>query len=188
MLSPLDADPRALEGKANRIIEDNRTALVMARNEADDVAQRLVALKGVCDHIEAMASQLTTATFRASGEAVKGSAAKGVIVSFVEELGSMAKQAATVARELRGVLGTRPDVASSAEAACRASETTLSDLSHIVRQLAEAATRPVVRPIAVENRAGRTRESTPSDRWDDDSTEEATVWSLGRRRSSGYKN
>lgn len=185
---PADTDPRALEGKANRIIDDNRTALAMARNEADDVSQRLVALKSVCDHIEAMAAQLTTATFRASGEAMKGSAARGVIVSFVEELGSMARQAATVARELRGVLGTRPYIASSVESSCRVSEAALSELSQIVHQLAEAANRPVVRTIAVETRSGRTRATSSAEMLDDDSTPEAAAWSLGRRRSSGYKN
>ncbi|MDX2023740.1 MAG: hypothetical protein SF187_26110 [Deltaproteobacteria bacterium] len=188
-LLPPEADPRALEVQANRIIDDSRAALSLARNEADDVAQRLVALKSVCDHIEAMAAQLTTATFRASGEATKGTSARAVIVSFVEELGNMAKQAATVARELRGALGTRPYIASTVEANCRVSETALGDLSRIVRQLTEKADRPVARTIQVENRAVRARGFTSADLLDDDdATADAAPWSLGRSRSSGYKN
>ena len=186
---PSDADPRALEVQANRIVDDSRAALAAAGNEAQAAAHRLSALKGVCEHIEALASQLTTATFRASGEAINSSGARGAIVSFVEELGDMAKHAAKAAAALRGVLGTRPYVASTAEAACKSSEAALTDLSRIVHQLAEKADRPVVRTIEVEHRDDRRkRPATSLDIWDDETTPEATPWSLGRRRSSGYKN
>lgn len=185
---PSEADSRALEVQATVLINQTKDALVRARTDSRDVAQRLESLTKVGETMDALAAQLATATFRAAGHATDGTSPRAAIVSFVEELGALAKQAALASHELRTVMLLPSLNVAANDANLRLNEAAQDDLSRVVHQLAEKANRQqAIHTIQVENRFVRTLSSASAEAMDDEQDDSAD-WSLGRTRSSGYKN
>jgi hypothetical protein len=185
---PPEADSRALEVQATLLINQTKDALARARTDSHEASTRLASLTKVGEAMDALANQLATATFRAAGHATDGTSARAAIVSFVEELGTLAKQAAVASHELRTVMLQPGLNAAVNDAALRLNEAAQDDLCRVVHQLAEKASRQqTTRTIHVENRFVRTLTSASAEAMDDEQ-DESSDWSLGRSRSSGYKN
>ena len=185
---PPESDSRALEVQATLLINQTKAALARARTDSQQLAQRFESLTKVGETMDALAEQLATATFRAAGHATDGTSPRAAIVSFVEELGNLAKQAALASHELRGVMLQPSQNVALNDAAYRLNDAAQDDLLRVVHQLAEKASRnPAARTIQVENRFVRTLSSASAEAMDDDQ-DESVDWSLGRTRSSGYKN
>src|SRR5689334_25258677 len=102
-----DGDRPELVGDAQKMVERTRAALLEMRVRLEESARLLAELTRISAVFDTVGDRLMKATFKASGDITRGLPSQVVLLSFVEELASLSRQALGGAADLRRELRAR---------------------------------------------------------------------------------
>jgi hypothetical protein len=148
-----EGEARDPVAEALKMIEQTHAAIVQVRAQVDDTARLLGELARISTAFDSVGDRLVNATFKASGEATRGVPSHAVIVSFVEELGDLARLALGGARDIRRELRARAANPTPPAAVFHETDSALHELAAALRRVAQRPLRPATAsPIEIENR------------------------------------
>ena len=148
-----DGETRDPVTEALKMIEQMHAAILRVRSQVQETERLLAELARISTVFDSVGDRLVNATFKASGDATRGVPSHTVLVSFVEELGDLARLALGGARDVRRELRTRavkPGVPSAS--AFQETDLALHDLATALKRLALRPARPPAASIEIENR------------------------------------
>jgi hypothetical protein len=175
-----------------KMIEQTHAAIMKVRAQVDETARLLGELTRISTVFDSVGDRLVNATFKASGDATRGVPSHAVLVSFVEELGDLARLALGGARDVRRELRTRAATNSPAQITnvFQNTDLALRDLAVALKRLATRTNRaPAGAPastIEIENRTlPPPPPRTPSAL---ERALAAGIFAAATSKPSGYKN
>jgi hypothetical protein len=183
-----ETDPREIAAEASKVADKARVTLNQVREQLR-AAERLGAMLDESTAVfESIAQRLLDATFRASDAATRAAASHAVVVSFVEELGDLARRSLKASSALRRELRDYQMTTAPALAATQQADTALGALTHAIKRVADRqaqaqaqARPPAPRVIEVETtRPFLTRESARES--------DLAFFKATSIKSGGYKN
>ena len=133
-------------------IEELHTAIVNVRAQVDETARLLGELARISTVFDSVGDRLVNATFKASGDATRGVPSHAVLVSFVEELGDLARLALGGARDVRRELRARAIKPGQPINVFQETDLALHELALSLKRLALRPSRPPAAAIEIENR------------------------------------
>jgi len=148
-----DGETRDPVAEALKMIEQMHAAVLKVRTHVQDTERLLGELARISTVFDSVGDRLVNATFKASGDATRGVPSHTVLVSFVEELGDLARLALGGARDVRRELraqGAKPGVPPTS--AFQETDLALHELASALKRLALRPQRPAAAPIEIENR------------------------------------
>jgi hypothetical protein len=139
---------------ALKLIEQTHAAIVKVRAQVEDATRLLSEFARISAVFDSVGDRLVNATFKASGEATRGVPSHTVLVSFVEELGDLARLSLGGARDVRRELRARSNNPSPPATIFHDTDSALQELANTLRRLSQRPTRPAATtsPIEIENR------------------------------------
>ena len=182
-----DGETRDPVAEALKTIEQMHAAILRVRNQVQETERLLGELARISTVFDSVGDRLVNATFKASGDATRGVPSHTVLVSFVEELGDLARLALGGARDVRRELRTRaiksgqPPVSTFQE-----TNMALNELASALKRLALRPARPASPPIEIENRTmppPPPRTPSPLER-----ALAAGIFAASQSKNGGYKN
>jgi hypothetical protein len=150
-----DGESRDPVADALKLIEQTHAAIVKVRAQVEDATRLLSEFARISAVFDSVGDRLVNATFKASGEATRGVPSHTVLVSFVEELGDLARLSLGGARDVRRELRARSNNPSPPATIFHDTDSALQELANALRRISQRPTRPAAptsRPIEIENR------------------------------------
>ncbi|HET6146203.1 MAG TPA: hypothetical protein VFH68_01630 [Polyangia bacterium] len=182
-----DGETRDPVTEALKMIEQLHAAVLKVRTQVQDTERLLGELARISTVFDSVGDRLVNATFKASGDATRGVPSHAVLVSFVEELGDLARLALGGARDVRRELRARaakPGLPPTS--AFQETDLALQELASALRRLALRPQRPPATSIEIENRTmppPPPRAPSPLER-----ALAAGIFAASQSKSGGYKN
>jgi hypothetical protein len=134
-------------------IEELHAAVVKVHAQVDETARLLGELARISTVFDSVGDRLVNATFKASGDATRGVPSHAVLVSFVEELGDLARLALGGARDVRRELRARAvKPGQPINDMFHETNLALTELAAALKRLSLRQARPPATPIEIENR------------------------------------
>ena len=182
-----DGETRDPVAEALKMIEQLHSAVLKVRTQVQDTERLLGELARISTVFDSVGDRLVNATFKASGDATRGVPSHTVLVSFVEELGDLARLALGGARDVRRELRTRASKPGPPPAsAFQETDLALQELATALKRLALRPQRPQAPSIEIENRTTPPpppRAPSPLER-----ALAAGIFAASQSKSGGYKN
>jgi len=147
-----DGESRDPVTDAQKRIEEMHAAIAKVRDQVDETARLLGELARISTVFDSVGDRLVNATFKASGDATRGVPSHAVLVSFVEELGDLARLALGGARDVRRELRARAAKPGQPGSVLLETELALNELSAALKRLALRPVRQPATTIEIENR------------------------------------
>lgn len=147
-----DGEARDPVAEALKMIEQMQAAILTVRTQVQETERLLGELARISTVFDSVGDRLVNATFKASGDATRGVPSHTVLVSFVEELGDLARLALGGARDVRRELrarATKPGVPSASP--FQETDLALHELAAALKRLA-LRPRPPSASIEIEHR------------------------------------
>jgi hypothetical protein len=181
-----DGEARDPAADALKRIEELHTAIVNVRAQVDETARLLGELARISTVFDSVGDRLVNATFKASGDATRGVPSHAVLVSFVEELGDLARLALGGARDVRRELRARALKPGQPINIFHETDLALRELALSLKRLSLRPPRPTAPPIEIENRtAPPPPPRTPSAL---ERALAAGIFAAANNKAGGYKN
>jgi hypothetical protein len=168
-------------------IEELHAAVVKVRAQVDETARLLGELARISTVFDSVGDRLVNATFKASGDATRGVPSHAVLVSFVEELGDLARLALGGARDVRRELRARAvKPGQPINDMFQDTNLALTELATALKRLSLRQSRPPATPIEIENRT--TPPPPPRAPSALERALAAGIFAAATHKSGGYKN
>jgi hypothetical protein len=170
-----------------KLIEQTHAAIVKVRAQVEDATRLLSEFARVSAVFDAVGDRLVNATFKASGETTRGAPSHTVLVTFVEELGDLARLALGGARDVRRELRARGSSPAPWQTIFHDTDTALNELATTLKRISQRPVRPAAAssPIEIENRASvpPSRPASPLEK-----ALAAGIFASTAAKSGGFKN
>jgi hypothetical protein len=177
---------RDLIAEVAKLIEETQAAVTRARGQIDETARLMSALLNVSAMFESVASRLVDATFKTSDLATGGAVSHASLLSLVEELGDVARQALTGAGSVRSELRTYSNHTLPTVVAFRNADRGLQDLSIALKRMALRQSRPA--RASIERASIEVEHRDPAAPRHVEKAMAGGVLASRWARSGGYKN
>jgi hypothetical protein len=150
-----EGESRDPVAEALKLIEQTHAAIIKVRAQVEDATRLLAEFARVSSVFDAVGDRLVNATFKASGETTRGVPSHTVLVSFVEELGDLARLALGGARDVRREMRARGSSPASSQTVFHDTDAALNELAAALRRISQRPMRavPPTPPIEIEHRA-----------------------------------
>ena len=120
-----------------RLIEEAHAELIKARGQVNETIRLMAELGRISAVFESVAEDLVDATFKASNETTRGISPHAILLSFVDNLGSLAQRAVVGAGDVRREVNRlRTNVAPSA-GPLQTADAALAQLGQAVQRLSQ---------------------------------------------------
>jgi hypothetical protein len=183
-----DGEARDPVAEALKMIEQMHAAILKVRTQVQETERLLGELARISTVFDSVGDRLVNATFKASGDATRGVPSHTVLVSFVEELGDLARLALGGARDVRRELRARalkPGALPSSNA-FQETDLALHELAGALKRLALRPARPAAASIEIENRT--TPPPPPRAPSALERALAAGIFAASQSKAGGYKN
>jgi len=184
-----DGETRDPVAEALKMIEQLHAAVLKVRTQVQDTERLLGELARISTVFDSVGDRLVNATFKASGDATRGVPSHTVLVSFVEELGDLARLALGGARDVRRELRTRATKPGLPPAsAFQETDLALQELATALKRLALRPQRPQATSIEIENRTTPPPPPPPRAPSPLERALAAGIFAASQSKNGGYKN
>ena len=185
--APSEGESRDPVADALKLIEQTHAAIVKVRAQVEDATRLLAEFARVSSVFDAVGDRLVNATFKASGETTRGVPSHTVLVTFVEELGDLARLALGGARDVRRELRVRGSSPALSQTIFHDTDTALNELATALKRISQRPVRVAApsSPIEIENRAAvpPPRPASPLEK-----ALAAGIFASTAGKSGGFKN
>ena len=146
-----EGESRDPVAEALKLIEQTHAAIIKVRAQVEDATRLLSEFARISAVFDGVGDRLVNATFKASGEATRGVPSHTVLVSFVEELGDLARLSLGGARDVRRELRARSAQGTQSATVFHDTDAALRELASALRRISQRPTRPAP-SIEIETR------------------------------------
>lgn len=178
--------PESAVSQASRLIEQAHVEILRARLQVTETIGLIAELTRISAVFESIAEGLVDATFKASSETTRGTTPQMVLLTFVEDLGDLARRAVLGAGDARREVNRLKSSATPTVGPLQSADAAIRQLGHAIKQLADRPASATTNRIPVEHApptgASKPRSPTP--------LEEAIAAGVfvPRGSRSGFKN
>jgi len=184
--SPSVSETETNVSSAMKLVEQTQSAVGKVRAQIDEIARLMSELARINAVFESVADRLANATFKSSIDATSGAPPYSVVLSFIEELGDLAKRSAEGTRDIRRELRNYATNSSATAVAIRQTESALQGLTGVLKQIEDRNMRSApAHTIEIETRIPPTAQMTVAALA---KAVAAGVWVGDLPKTGGYKN